>query len=62
VKIKTLIIGAGLVAVGFFGLRLYGAYSNEKTRAITRAEQALHEASAKAKEADRVHMKHLKSV
>lgn len=53
-KIKTLIIAVGLVAVGFSGLRVYGAYHTEKTRAITRAEQALYEASVKEKEAARL--------
>ncbi|HYU47328.1 MAG TPA: hypothetical protein VEK84_14250 [Terriglobales bacterium] len=53
-KIKVLIIIAGLVAIGFSGLRVYGAYHTEKTRAITRAEQALYEASVKEKEAARI--------
>jgi hypothetical protein len=40
--------------VGFSGLRVYGAYNTEKTRAISRAEQALYEASIKEKEAARI--------
>jgi hypothetical protein len=51
VKIMILIIVAGLVAIGFSGLRVYGAYHTEKTRAITRAKQALYEASVKEKAA-----------
>src|SRR5260370_29697616 len=53
-KIKIFIIVAGLVAIGFSGLRVYGAYRTEKTRAITRAEHALYEASVKEKEAARI--------
>jgi hypothetical protein len=33
VKIKTLIIVVGLVAVAFSGLRVYGAYRTERTDA-----------------------------
>jgi hypothetical protein len=54
VRMKRVIIVAGLVVVGFSGLRVYGVYRTEKTRAITRAERALYEASVKEKEEDRV--------
>jgi hypothetical protein len=53
-KTKTFIVVAGLAVVGFGGLRMYGTYRTERAHAITRAEQALYEASKKEKEADRV--------
>jgi len=46
-------VAAGIALIGFAGLRVYGAYRTERTRAIARAEQALYEASVKEKEADR---------
>jgi hypothetical protein len=54
VKIKTIIVVVGIVLIGFAGLRVYGAYRTEKTRAIARADQALYEASVKEKKADRL--------
>jgi uncharacterized protein YcgI (DUF1989 family) len=54
VNIKTTIIVVGIAVVGIAGLRVYGAYRTERSRAIARAGQALAEASAKQKEAERV--------